>query len=61
MVDLSTQVFKDLNKEKLTPEEWFTDAYIQEVCESEHVRTATKQLRKILYDKYEKANLHKVV
>ena len=29
--------------------------------QSEHVRTATKQLRVILYDIYEKAELHKVM
>ena len=28
---------------------------------SEHVSTATKRLRVILYDKYEKSDLHKVI
>ena len=43
MVDLGTYIFKVLNTRKSTPEELFTNAYIQEVCESEHARTVTKQ------------------
>ena len=39
----------------------FTNAYVEEVYESEHVHTATKKLRVILDDKYEKADLHKVM
>ena len=39
----------------------FTNAYFKEVYESEHVRTATKLLRVILYAKYEKSDLHKVM
>ena len=61
MIDLGTYIFKDLNKEKITPKELFTNAHVKEVYESEHVNTATKQLRVILYAKYEKANLHKVM
>ena len=33
----------------------------EEVYESEHVHTATKQLRVILYAKYEKSDLNKVM
>ena len=36
-----------LNIEKITPEESFTDAYVKEVYESEHVCTATKKLHAI--------------
>ena len=61
MVDLGMYIFKDLNTEKITPEESFTDAYVEEVYESEHIRTSTKQIRVILDAKYEKANLHKVM
>ena len=60
MVDLGTYIFKDLNTDKITPEELFTNAYVKEVYESEHVRLATKQLRVILYAKYENVDLHKV-
>ena len=42
MVDLGTYIFKDLNAEKITPEESFTNAYVQEVYESDHVRTTTR-------------------
>ena len=35
-----------------TPEELFTNAYTEDVYESEHFRTDTKQLRVILYTKY---------
>ena len=61
MVDLSTYIFKDLNIGKITPEESFTNVYIEEVYGSEHVRTATKLLHVILYAKYEKSDLHKVM
>ena len=37
----------------------FTGAYVEEVYESEHVRTDTKRLCVILYAKYEKEDSHK--
>ena len=37
MVDLGTYIFKVLNIEKNTPAESFTDAYVEEVYDSEHV------------------------
>ena len=61
MVDLGTYAFKDLNQGKFTPEYFFTNSYVEEVYESEHVLTATKQLRVILDAKYEKLDLHKVM
>ena len=61
MVDLGTYISKDLNTGKVTPEEYFTNDYVEEVYESEHVGTATKRLRLILDAKYEKADLHKVM
>ena len=42
------------------PEESFTNDYVKELYESEHVRTATKLLHVILDAKYEKEDLHKV-
>ena len=42
MVGLGTYIFKYLNTEKIAPEEYFTNAYVEEVYESDHVRTATK-------------------
>ena len=61
MVDLGTYISKKLNIGKTKPKELFTDAYVKEVYELEHVRTATKRLRIILDAKYEKADLHKVM
>ena len=61
MVDLGTYEFKDLNAGKITSEELFTNPYVKELYESEHVPTATKTLRVILDAKYEKADLHKVM
>ena len=58
---MGTYIFKDLNKGKNKTEYLYTDAYVEEVYESEHVCTATKQLRVILDAKYEKADLHKVM
>ena len=42
MVDMGTYEFKYLNTGNITPEEQFTNAYAEEIYESEHVRTATK-------------------
>ena len=42
MVNLGVYIFKDFNTGKITPDESFTNAYVEEVYESEHVRTATK-------------------
>ena len=61
MVDLGTYIFKDLDTEQIIPEEYFTNAHVKEVYESDHVRTATKQLRVIIYAKYENADLHKTL
>ena len=49
MVDLGTYIFKDMNTWKITPEESFTNSYVKEVHESDHVRTTKKWLREILY------------
>ena len=42
MVDLGTYEFKYLNTGKITPEEFFTNDYVKEVYESEHVHTTKK-------------------
>ena len=39
----------------------FRGVYTKEVYELEHSRTATKGLREIIYSKYEKSDLHKVM
>ena len=52
MVNMGVYIFKDLNTEKITPEELFTYAYVEELYESEHVRTATQRLYVILDAKY---------
>ena len=39
----------------------FTNAYVKEVYDSEHVHTTAKQLHVILYNKYENSYLHKVI
>ena len=41
MVDLGMYIFKYLNIGKITLEELFTNAYVEELYESEHVCTAT--------------------
>ena len=51
MVDLGTYLFKSLNAGGNTPEEYFINDNAKEVYESEHVSTATKRLRVILYAK----------
>ena len=48
MVNMGVYIFKDLNTEKITPEDFFTDAYVKELYESEHVHTYTKRLCVIL-------------
>ena len=61
MVGLGTYEFKILNMGKITPEESFTNAYAEEIHESEQVCTSAKQLREILDAKYKKASLNKVM
>ena len=51
MVYFGACVFKDLNTGEIKPEESFTDAFIEEVYESERVRTSTKLVSVILYSK----------
>ena len=34
LVDLGTYIYKDLNKGKITPEEFFTNSYVEEIFES---------------------------
>ena len=52
MVDLGMCIFKDLNTGKIRHEDFFTNDYVEELYESDHVRTDTKLLRVILYAKY---------
>ena len=61
MINLGTYIFKYLSTGKIIPEELFTNDYVEEVYESEYVRTATKLLRVILDAKYEKSDLHKAM
>ena len=53
MVDLGTYQFKNLELVEITHEEYFTNAYIEEVFESENMCTSTKLLCIILDAKYE--------
>ena len=61
MVDFGTYILRDLNTRKIIPEELFANAYVEEVYETEHLRTDIKQLCVILDAKYKKAYLHKVM
>ena len=61
MVALGTHKCKYLNTGKITPEEPFMNAYTEENYELEQVHPYSKRLWVILYAKYEKANLHKVM
>ena len=61
MVDLVMHKFKYLNTRKLTPEEPFMNAYTEDNDEQEQIHTDNKRLLVILYAKYEKSNLHKVM
>ena len=61
MVDMGAYEFPYLNTGKITPEESFTNAYTEDINESEQVRTSTKRLHAILDYKYKKADLNKVM
>ena len=61
MIHMGTYEFYDLNTGNITPEESFTNAYTEEINESEQVHTSTKQLRIILDAIYEKVDLNKVM
>ena len=56
MVDSGEYLFKDLNSREIKPEESFTDAYAEELYESEYLHTVTKRLRVVLDAKYKKAD-----
>ena len=61
MVYLGTYKIKDLNTVLFTPEEYFTNYYVEEVYESEQVHTYTEHLRTALYAKYKNAYLNKAI
>ena len=61
IIDLGTYEFKYLNTVKITPEEYFVNAYVDKVYEQYQVRTSTKQLPTILDAKYENSYLNKLM
>ena len=61
MIDLGTYEFKDLNIGNITTKESFTNAYAEEIYELEQVFNSTKESNVILDDKYNKADLNKVM
>ena len=48
MIDLVTYTFKALTTGKITPEEYFMNAYVEELVETEHIHTSNNQLFTIL-------------
>ena len=61
MFYMGTYEFLIVNTSKIGPEKSFTNAYVEEIHESEQFHTSTKRLFVILYAEYEKAYLHKVL
>ena len=61
MFNWGTYEFKDLNTGEIAPKEFFMNAEVEEVYDSEQFRTSTKVLSIILYDKYEKEYLNKII
>ena len=61
MVDLGMHKFKYLNTGKLTPEESLMNSYTEENNEQENIHPPNKRLSVILYAKYKKRNLYKVM
>ena len=55
------KTFKCLNTGEITPEESFMNDYAEDNYKLETIRPANKRLRVILYEKYKKGNLHKVM
>ena len=53
MVDICTDEFNNLKTGKITPEYLFTNAYTEDIHESENVCTPSKRLHVILDAKYE--------
>ena len=41
-IDFNTYEFKNLNTGKITPEEYFINAYLEELFESKHIQNSTK-------------------
>ena len=61
IVDLDTYEFKILNKDKIAPEEYFTNSYVEEILESENISTSNKWWHTILDSEYKKSSLNKSV
>ena len=61
MVGFGTYKFKYLNTGKITPEEYFINAYKEELFESEQVHNFTKRWRTLVYAKHKKAYLSKLI
>ena len=55
IVDLNAYALKYLNKDKVTPEEYFINACVEELFELEHICTSKKLFRKTLDAKDERA------
>ena len=61
MVDMGTYECKYLNTGEITPADFFTNAYAEQVHEFQEVRTLNKLLCVSLYAKYKNGDLQKVV
>ena len=59
MIHLGTYLFKYFKTVKITPKEYFTNAYVYEVFKLEHICNSTKGLCKIWDAKYRKEDLNK--
>ena len=60
VVDMSKFNYDSLNlKDNVKLEESFSDAYVEEVLKYENVRSSTKILNTVLYEKYDKTYLNK--
>ena len=61
MVDVKKYNFKSITDKTVKPEESFLNLYVNECFESDNTISSTRIMRRILYAKYEKADLNEVM
>ena len=61
MVDVSNYNFKSITDKTVKLEESFVNSYVEECFEFDNTKISTRRMRRILYVKFEKADLNEVL
>ena len=61
MVDVNNYDFKSITDKTVKPEEYFINSYVDECIKYDSVISSTHRMHRILYAKYKKVDLNKVM